>query len=112
MSTTDMDAATRRPLRRIHRRANPTTIAVEGDNCAQQEAAWSISNGEVIVGFNGKLNDGDESSPPSHEERTEKRRAARRSRPDASGRINNQECHILAFTEKLEELVVEALARQ
>ena len=107
-----MDAATRRPLRRIHRRANPTTIAVEEDNRAQQEAEWIVSNGEVVVGFYGTLNDSDDSNPPRQEERTEKRRAARRSRPDASGRINNQECHILAFTEKLEELVVEALARQ
>ena len=127
MSKNDMDATTapaasdrptnRKPLRRIRRRANPTTIAVEGDNCAQQEAAWSISNGEVIVGFYGKLNDGDESSPPSHEERNQKRRVARRrggrpSRPDYSGRIDNKECHLLTFAERLEEQVVEVLAKQ
>ena len=84
VSTNDMDAAAtapaaskrpanRKPLRRIRRRANPTTIAVEEDNRAQQEAEWIVSNDEVVVGLCGTLNDSDESNPPR-----QKRSATRR----------------------------------
>lgn len=129
MSTMDIAAATnanRKPLRRTRRQASPTTVAVKEDNCAQQkEASISVGlspqknmpDGEAVVEIYCTLNDGDEPSSPSQEKRTEKRRAARRrggrpSRPDASGRIGNKECHLLAFAEMLEEQVIEASVKQ
>ena len=71
-------------------------------------------NGQEVVAFYGDLNDA-KSSPDQHDNRTERRRAARHrrggdrpcTRPDASGRIGKKECHLFAFVEQLEEQVAE-----
>ena len=76
----------------------------------------NISNvAEPTVDFYARLNDVDTDSN-QQETSTERRRAARRrrgarasSRPDASGRIGDKECHILAFAEKFEEKVAKAM---
>lgn len=112
-----------RPLSRIRRRS-PKTVAAEEKDCRRtqnQNAALSMSSGgEAVPDLYVELNDCDYSKPCNQEQLAERRRAARRrrggrassSRPDSSGRIGQKECHILAFTEKLEELVDKAMANE
>ena len=50
-----------------------------------------------------------ESGVRTERKRAARRRGARRSRPDASGRINSKECHLFAFSEQLEAKVAEAM---
>ena len=100
-------------LRRTRQSDDAAVVGVDGSQTS--ETTRSLTNSQsAITFFYAKLNDVD-SEETEHSNRCSgkrrrvvraKRRAQRNARPfrpDASGRINNKECHLLAFGAWLEE---------
>ena len=88
-----------RRVRRLH--VSPAT-AVQGPTTQEFDEPMIITD---YVEFQGEINDIDGSERPSFVEARVVRRngTARRSRPDAKGRINGKECHAFAFADLIEE---------
>lgn len=65
----------------------------------------------TYLDFQGQINDYDvvEDEQMEAVKRVERRKAARRSRPDAKGRINGKECHAFAFAAMFEEEIADDL---
>ena len=91
------------------RRIRQRNAAAAVDGTQMPETTQSLTNIHPGTIFYAKLNDVDDAEPveskSSDERRKSKRsgRSDRTLRPDATGRINNKECHLFAFGALLEE---------
>ena len=94
-------AVNSKSLPRIHRRLSPTTVTATSVCVSTQRAM--VAESEISNTFTATLNDIDCQS--SEKNSTQKKRGARRPRPDARGRIGNQGCHAFAFVEQFEVMV-------
>ena len=99
-------------LRRVRQRS-PTTVV---QDTTTQEFDTTMTAESIYVDFQGKINDCDVANEQKETAKhVERRRAARRngdarrSRPDAKGRINGKECHAFAFAAMFEEDIADDL---
>ena len=95
---------------RRNRRRSPTTVTATSLCVSTVEETIQtamVEESEISNTFTATLNDIDCQS--SEKNSTQKKRGARRGahrpRPDARGRIGNQECHTFAFVDQFEEMV-------
>ena len=89
-------------LRRVRRRS-PTTV---GQDSTPQEFDATMTAESNYIDFHSKINDFEDEQKETAERVKRAGRengAARRSRPDAKGRINGKECHAFAFAAMFEE---------
>ena len=84
-------------LRRVRRRS-PTTVVQE---TTQEFDELMIHSASSYADFQGKINDiiDNQQREEQPKARAERSSTARRSQPDAKGRINGKECHFFAFSE-------------
>ena len=113
LTSASFDNKSFRQIRQRNAAVGNTSATASSTAQAETRNVAAVANSDPETTFYAKLNDVVDSEPADSEHSDDSRklrRAAARarlnrspSRPDASGRINNKECHLFAFGALLEE---------